>query len=172
MGKIFMIADTHFADSFILKAEGRPFKNSIEMDKRMVQNWNAVVSEDDTVFHLGDFAKVSDKEYIANIIKQLKGHIILILGNHDTEYKEFYKSFSNIEVVDFPIIYEDFWMLSHKPLYVSMNMPYANVFGHIHNNPMYVTHSARSFCVSVERINYTPIEFCEIKRIVYEDDIK
>lgn len=36
------------------------------------------------------------------------------------------------------------------------------------NNPEYTDCSARSFCVSAERINYTPIEFNEILRKMRE----
>ena len=53
-------------------------------------------------------------------------------------------------------------------MYVSEQTPYANVFGHVHNNPMYKTISSRSYCVSVERIGYRPIEFSEVKKAVLE----
>ncbi len=46
--------------------------------------------------------------------------------------------------------------------YVNSNMPYANVFGHIHNSPIFKTYSSQHYCVSVERINYTPISMNEI----------
>ena len=41
-------------------------------------------------------------------------------------------------------------------------MPYANIFGHVHNSPIYKTYSKQHYCVSVERINYMPISFEEI----------
>lgn len=67
-----------------------------------------------------------------------------------------------IEVIEYPIVYSDFYIVSHKPLYISANGAYANIFAHVHDNPMYKTVSPRSFCVSAERINYTPISFNEI----------
>jgi calcineurin-like phosphoesterase family protein len=51
-------------------------------------------------------------------------------------------------------------------------MPYANIFGHVHANPIYKDFSPQSFCVSVERINYTPISFEEIKRVIAEEKSK
>ena len=42
------------------------------------------------------------------------------------------------------------------------NMPYANLFGHIHNSPLFKDYSNHHFCVSAERINYTPISLEEI----------
>ena len=50
------------------------------------------------------------------------------------------------------------------------NMPYANIFGHVHANPIYKDFSEQSFCVSVERINYTPVSFDEIKRVIAEEN--
>lgn len=50
-------------------------------------------------------------------------------------------------------------MLSHEPLYINRNMPYANIYGHVHGNMTYQSITSQSACVSVERIKYTPIEF-------------
>lgn len=46
---------------------------------------------------------------------------------------------------------------------ISVNTPFANVFAHVHDDPAYKDYSCRSFCVSAERINYTPVEFKLIK---------
>ena len=48
-----MISDTHFGDERILRYENRPFSSVEEMDKAIIENWNQVVGEEDTVFHLG-----------------------------------------------------------------------------------------------------------------------
>lgn len=56
-------------------------------------------------------------------------------------------------------------MLSHEPLYVNKNMPYCNIHGHIHS----LKYDSKSFFnVSVECINYKPINFEEIKKLVTE----
>ena len=65
----------------------------------------------------------------------------------------------------YPIIYEKFWMLSHEPLYVNKNMPYCNIHGHIHSLKC---DSKHYFNVSVECINYKPINFEKIKKLVTE----
>ena len=56
-------------------------------------------------------------------------------------------------------------MLSHEPLYVNKNMPYCNIHGHIHSLEY---DSKHYFNVSVECINYKPINFEEIKKLVTE----
>ena len=45
-----------------------------------------------------------------------------------------------------------------------------NIFGHIHNNPMYLTVSSRSYCVSIERNGYKPICFDYIKERVRKEN--
>lgn len=166
MEKIFMIADTHFGDENIIKFEGRPFKSVKEMNQTMIENWNSVVSDEDTVFVLGDF--ISDASCLP-LIDNLKGHIKLILGNHDISFVKELK-YKGIEIYEYPIVFNNFWILSHEPMYVSENSPYANIFGHIHNNPMYLTVSSRSYCVSIERNGYKPICFDYIKERVRKEN--
>lgn len=166
MSKTFFIADTHFGDKDILMYENRPFASVEEMNTTIISNWNSVVDDDDTVFVVGDFFSGENPNF--QIISKLKGHIKLIVGNHDTPYLDIYEQFGNLEIIPYEIILDEFWMVSHKPKYVCLNMPYANIFAHVHANPMYSSVSPRSFCVSVERINYTPIEFGEIKEKVKE----
>ena len=163
MSKTFFIADTHFGDKNIIKFENRPFRDVDEMNETMIKNWDETVEDEDTVFVVGDFIS---SEYYFNILTKLKGHIKLIVGNHDIPFIEKYKAFPNVDVYEYPIIYKDFWIISHEPLYISENMPYAVIFGHIHNNPMYKTVSSRSYCVSAERIYYTPMLFENIEQSV------
>ena len=77
---IFFTSDTHFEHSKIIDYCKRPFSSIEEHDKTLIQNWNNVVGQDDTVFHLGDFA-YGNSQFISNIIKQLNGNIILLKGN-------------------------------------------------------------------------------------------
>lgn len=38
-------------------------KDVEEMNEKLIENWNRVVSEGDTVFHLGDFALTMEQCY-------------------------------------------------------------------------------------------------------------
>ena len=166
MSKTFVIADTHFGDDNIRKFENSPFDTVIQMTRGLIERWNETVSENDTVYVLGDFCVESEiKTVLAE--NKLNGKIILIVGNHDKGFEDEYRKYG-VEVIEHPIILDGFWILSHEPMYVSEQTPYANVFGHVHNNPMYKTVSSRSYCVSVERIGYRPIEFSEVKKAVLE----
>lgn len=153
---IYFIADTHFSDASIMRYENRPFRDVQEMNENIIKNWNEVVAQTDEVYMLGDFG-ASGQEI--EVLSKLNGAKYLVKGNHDTASNEYYRSVGFAEVYDKPIILENFWILSHEPLYVCENMPYANIFGHVHNSPLYKTFSKQHYCVSVERIEYTPISF-------------
>ena len=135
------------------------------MNKALIENWNGAVSCEDMVYVLGDFgADGSEKE----VLSKLNGEKYLIKGNHDVKSNEYYRNAGFKEVYDLPVLFRGFWILSHDALYVNRNMPYANLFGHVHNNPIVRDYSRQHFCVSVERIYYIPILFEEIVRKVKE----
>ena len=48
--KVFYIADLHLGHNNIIKHCNRPFKDYKEMDEVLINNWNNVVGENDTVF--------------------------------------------------------------------------------------------------------------------------
>ncbi len=165
MSKIFFIADTHFGDEKIIKYENRPFGNVREMDEELIKRWNAVVAWEDEVYVLGDFGADG---YEGEVLAKLQGRKYLVKGNHDTKSNAEYRRWGFDEVYDHPVIIENFWILSHDALYVNTNMPYANLFGHVHNHPMIKDYSSQHYCVSVERLNYTPLDFEVIKEKIRE----
>ncbi len=165
MMKTFFIADTHFGEAEILRYENRPFTNVDEMDAAMIERWNAAVRPKDIVYHLGDFG-ADGRE--AALLAKLNGVKYLVRGNHDPYSNAAYREFGFAEVYDHPILLEGFWLLSHEPLYVNTNMPYANLFGHVHASSVFRDFSPQHVCVSVERIGYEPLGFDEIKRRVRE----
>lgn len=160
--RVFFIADLHFGDEGIIRYENRPFGSAEEMDRQLIANWNSVVSEEDTVFVLGDFSCYGE-EQDREILKSLHGRKILVMGNHDRHRSsQEWRRLGFSECVEWPVVYRDFFILSHEPVYLNENMPYANFYGHVHNNPTYRTVSGQSCCLSAERIGFTPALFEEI----------
>ncbi len=158
----FFIADLHFDDENIMNYESRPFKTVSEMNEKIIENWNSVVGDEDRVYLLGD---IGNEKYVS----RLNGIKYLVKGNHDTFDSSYYREHGFAEVYDLPVIFEGFWMLSHEPLYVNRNMPYANIYGHVHANPNYNTCSSHGYCVSAERINYTPVTLDVVKAEVLKN---
>ena len=135
----YFISDTHWGDTElgIIAFEKRPFKDQKDMIDIMIDEWNSVVKDEDTVWHLGDVFFGLERSTREHILGRLNGHKQLILGNHDREYSNSYwRSLGFEEVYDYPIIFNDFYILSHEPLYMTVG-PYVNIFGHVHGNPMY-----------------------------------
>ncbi|MBP2656742.1 MAG: phosphoesterase [Firmicutes bacterium] len=167
MGNIFMISDMHFGHKHIIRYENRPFATVDEMDNTMIQNWNQMIGKDDVVFVLGDVS-FYNKEKTTQIIQSLHGYKTLIIGNHDEGRSvTWWREVGFEEVYRYPIVYEKFYILSHDPLYMSKNMPYANIHGHTHHLKYEDT---QFFNVSVECINYTPMRFDEIKAVITKSE--
>jgi calcineurin-like phosphoesterase family protein len=162
--KIFLIGDLHFNHRNIIKYCSRPFNSVEDMNEQLIKNWNSVVGKNDIVYVVGDFA-LCGKQKIIEIGQRLNGRKRLILGNHDQASIETYRAAGFEFVYNHHIVLDDFFIVSHVPLVgISENYPFANIFAHVHDDPTYKDCSCRSFCVSAERINYTPIEFEDIKK--------
>ena len=171
-GKVYIIADTHFGDNNIRLYEERPFSDTSEMDKEMIRRWNEVVSDRDYVYHLGDFCSKGE-DRCCELLSQLNGHKYLVIGNHDLYLSpQKWCELGFEKCYDLPIILKDFFILSHYPLYVNRNMPYANLYGHVHNSPTYNSVSSRSACVSVERIGYAPILLEDLRSLMLAEQAK
>ena len=54
--KIFITADLHLGHANIIRYCGRPYRDVNEMNEDLIRRWNSVVSDNDRVFFLGDFA--------------------------------------------------------------------------------------------------------------------
>ena len=162
MDNIYFIADPHFYHNNIIHYCDRPFSSIEEMNDTLIKNWNSVVDEDDYVYLLGDFG-LGTKNELISIGNKLNGHKTLILGNHDHMSKAAYKEcgFDKVEKGPIRLHFEGekmtYW-LSHYPIQ-NIEDNERNIFGHIHNHHDEVVRPPKTYCVSVERIDYTPIKF-------------
>jgi calcineurin-like phosphoesterase family protein len=163
MEKIYLVADLHFGHKNIIEYENRPFKDIFSMDKEISSNWNAVVSNKDKIFVLGDVS-FHGKERTKNIISKLNGHKILVMGNHDRGRSiNWWYDIGFNEVYKYPILIKDFFMLSHEPPhYIPQNTPYFYLYGHVHSSEMYKTITKTSACTSIERWDYKPVNLEKI----------
>jgi len=126
--KVFFTADCHFDHANIIKYCNRPFKNIAHMNYEIVRRWNNVVSPEDLVYHVGDFAF---KGQLNGRIfeKRLNGIIVHIRGNHDknngikTYIDEAIMSFGGKTV-----------FVQHKPPIDKNEIPVCDfvVCGHVH----------------------------------------
>lgn len=81
---VYFTADTHFGHNAIIRMCGRPFEDVNEMNRALIDSWNARVHGDDTIYIVGDmFYRCTDVE---SILRRLHGRKRLILGNHDESW--------------------------------------------------------------------------------------
>jgi calcineurin-like phosphoesterase family protein len=173
-GRRFYTSDQHLGHrNFLnfLNEEGRqvrPFSSVEEMDEYMIQQWNSVVQPEDTLVSLGDIAI---RRKSLQLLERLNGRKILIRGNHDIfSTKDYLKYFDEIRAVE--VKQKSGVIFSHYPIHPdSLKKGWINVHGHIHEKEVLADGGIpdyRYFNISVERMNYTPIEWNDLYRIVNE----
>jgi len=84
---IFFTSDHHFGHENIIKYTSRPFRDVENMDETMIHRWNEVVSDEDTVYHLGDFT-LSDTVRADGYLRRLNGYIHVLSNwwHHDRRW--------------------------------------------------------------------------------------
>ena len=85
LDKVWFTSDHHFSHLNIIEYCHRPFKDVEEMDAKLIGNWNEVVGEDHTVYHLGDFTLGSNA---LDYLIQLNGRINILAyeWHHDQRW--------------------------------------------------------------------------------------
>lgn len=195
----FVTADTHFLDEHLLGIDNfapRPFLTVDQMDQMIIKNWNERVSENDTVYHLGDiavyFAKPQAKAYekIFQILDSLNGHLVLIKGNHDSRGLFKYLAKNNYSFSGKPkFTFHDVgvllkydhrqYYLTHYPLMLGIAPQIINLHGHIHHYSVPIKENI-NVGVDAPELDYlenkpkfgAPLNFHEIEEIVAQKAMK
>ena len=101
--KIYFTSDTHFNHEAIIKNFiFRPFKDVQHMNEELIKRWNEKISDDDIIFHLGDFSLNSRSEITKWILESLNGVKYLVSGNHERDIlrkawtKKYFKEIKDI----------------------------------------------------------------------------
>jgi calcineurin-like phosphoesterase family protein len=130
------------------------------MNEAMINNWNALVSPQDTVYLLGDLC--FPKQDWQKWLDRLHGNIFWLRGNHDAKISgRNYPSFMEINIEGQEIT------LCHYSMRVWKNSCHGAwcLFGHSHNTlPPY----GLSMDVGVDCNDFKPFSFEEIKTIMTE----
>lgn len=113
---LFWTSDWHLGHVNCLIFDKRPFDDLDHMHRVLINNYNASVSEDSVCYFLGDVG-FSKPDITMNIIKQLNGTKVLILGNHDNGMYSMYDKGFDV-VLNSAVIYvgDKRVSMSHCPL--------------------------------------------------------
>ena len=165
MTKVFFTSDLHFDHKRILELCGRPFGTIEEMNKTLIENWNAKVAPGDTVYLLGDFAFAKTKERVTELLHRLHGTKHLIKGNHDHKIVCKAKGWNSVETrrdvringIPAPFV------LDHFPIEIWNKRHYGSIhlFGHIHARTCETEKQLRHN-VSVDLNGFAPVSAEEI----------
>lgn len=167
---IYFISDSHFEHENVIKYSNRPFKDIYEMREQMIQRWNSVVQPDDIVYHLGDFI-LGSKEQAKDILDRLNGNKILIKGNHDNHSDHWYIDAGFLEVHNSLLLNynNQSILLTHYPYRIPEQYKSKyniHLYGHMHEKgdelSVYPTFAQNGACLSVERIDYTPLSIDKV----------
>lgn len=181
---IFFTSDTHFCHANIIKLCGRPFKDVMEMNETLIDNWNKTVGPNDIVYHLGDFCFAGSAAW-HSLLGQLNGRIHLIVGNHDEKnLRQGYEKLFESIVPQAKLYIEGYNVyLNHYPFMCYPGYkPYTiQLFGHIHSShskfdgldAVIAKKSLQpsQYDVGVDWNNYAPISWREvIEKIKYQKE--
>lgn len=170
-------ADTHFGHANIIKYCSRPFKDSVEMNEAIIENWNKVVQSHDLVYHLGDFCfgkGVTGDSMFNSYRNRLKGLIVFIKGNHDhlawrnrskfyAAHDSYYETEVNGKEITLCHYAMRVWNKSHHGAW--------HLYGHSHGS-LPDDPNSLSFDCGVDCFNYRPINFDEVAQVMAKKNWK
>lgn len=155
---IYITADLHFCHHNVIKYCNRPFTDVNHMNKTLIKNWNNTVSDDDTVFILGDLSLKNTRKCFKKLNGKLNGSIVMIKGIHDSDKK--YPDHCIIRYKGIP------FYLIHNPKDIPKNWTGWSIHGHHHNKLPIINFDVKQFNVSVEMTDYRPISLNLIYTII------
>lgn len=159
---VFLTSDTHFFHKNIIEYCDRPFRtldghaDVNVMHEVLIKNWNTLVDDGDTVYHLGDFG-LGPKAAMQCILEQLNGYKVLVLGNHDRSRTSMLAAGFD-EVYTKPIFFGGL-ALSHAPLVRTASWA-INLHGHVHERWKFKDNAWVN--VGVDQWDFRPITLDDI----------
>ena len=155
----YYISDLHLFHKNVTKEgrdfDGRPYDTIADMHADIMEKWNNKITNGDTVYILGDMSMRGTKEDLIAFVAQLKGHKVLICGNHDDvsdlRYRQLFDEVCDYKEITDRIGKETVYLvLCHYPILMWKNQHYGWIllYGHTHN-----TEENRFFQECLERMN-------------------
>jgi calcineurin-like phosphoesterase family protein len=160
--EVMFTADNHFGHENIIKFCSRPFKDANHMNEVMVERWNEAVDEDQTVFHLGDFAYKGPSSTVPKLLDRLNGNIILIQGNHD--HKRSLQWFDAVHDLAEVVVGDQRIIMCHYGMRV-WNHSFRgswHLYGHSHGT-LPTRPDRKELDIGVDSWRFSPVSFFEIE---------
>ena len=168
MGKIWLTSDLHFNHDkdFIWQARG--YSSVEEMNEEQVARFNSFVSNEDTVYILGDCMMGMDVSSGLAYLRRLNGTKYLAIGNHDTDgrVEEYKKSgiFADIQF-GYRLRYKGHsYLLTHYPTITANEdkIKVINLHGHTHQTFTHFENRDYMYHVGVDSNHGFPVALDDI----------
>ena len=176
MGRIFLTSDLHFGHDreFVWKVRG--YDSVQAMNLTQVQKWNETVEDDDDIYVLGDLMLGSTDGI--EFIKQLRGKLHIVLGNHDTATREkMYRELPNVvEVAEVGLRLKHnkhHFVMTHYPMMTgnlekeSLKQMTLNLYGHTHQLTNFFNDMPFMYHVGVDSHNGYPVLLDDVIEEMY-----
>ena len=172
---IYFTSDLHLGHNAVISMQNRPFANADEMNRVLINNYNSIVRENDTVYLLGDICYRISVNEANELLASLKGKKYLILGNHDKKYDK--SLFEDIR--DFMTISENGLHISlmHYPMLSCPRSHYGSIMlhGHIHSDGSYNLSNREAgikrYDVGVDANQYMPVSIEQIENFLNPQEL-
>jgi calcineurin-like phosphoesterase family protein len=171
-GRLLFWSDLHFYHNNIIKYANRPFEGTDHMNQQLIKNYWENVTDKDIVVFGGDVAFGSVKDVI-EIMKDLPGKKVLVLGNHDFDKnKSVYRDYHCFDVVTLAFTMQRVIngntyniLVTHYPVHADV-LPQntINLHGHTHDNES----GDKQINMSVEHTGFKPVSM----EHAFEEEIK
>ena len=180
MGNIYLTSDLHFnhQPEFIWKSRG--YESVSQMNERQIEKWNAIITDEDDVYVLGDSCLGGGESLDENrkLMEQLKGKLHIVLGNHDTARREaMYRELPNVvEVAEVGIrlkYKKHNFVLTHFPMLAgnleieALRQTTLNLYGHTHQTTNFYNDMPYNYHVGVDSHNGYPVLLDDIIEEMY-----
>lgn len=174
---VFITSDLHFCHDreFIWKVRG--FASVQDMNLEIVKRWNETVNDKSDIYVLGDLMLGGPNSNGIEYIKQLKGYLHIIIGNHDTDNRlELYKSLPNVISITHAakIKYDGYnFLLTYMPCLTgnlekeSIKQMAINLSGHTHSKEKFFYDLPYVYNVSVDAHNCRPVHIDTIIKDIH-----
>lgn len=155
--KVWLMSDLHLGHDRDFVWAKRGFSNVQEHNEKLIENIKTCVGKDDEFFILGDLT-LGDLDAAAPYLRQIPGHVHVILGNHDTERRiEFYQSLGWDVQFATRIRWKKYsFYLSHYPIICAnegedkLSLATLSIYGHTHQDWNWRPEEPFSYCVCPE----------------------
>ena len=142
---IYITSDLHFCHDQVFCFGPRGCDSVNDMNNRIVKRWNALITDEDDVYILGDLM-LNDTIDGMDYLEMLNGRLHIVFGNHDTPARQelYTKARNVVEICGYATVikYKKYnFYLSHYPTLTSnhdtdkpLKARVINLCGHAHTD--------------------------------------